>query len=241
MRLPAFRSAVTLSHAVVETLRICAPTVLEATVGRGAPHSVYDARLRSWSARLLAHAGVRVSVEGLEHLGDGREVFLVMSNHQSHYDVPVLFQALPLQLRMIAKQELFRVPIWGEAMRTSGFVAIDRRDRARAIESLALAKRRMVEEGISIWIAPEGTRSRDGRLGPFKSGGFHLALDAGLRVLPVTIVGTFDVLRAGGRALGGRNEVRVVVHAPIDPRDYGHERRNELTDAVRATIASALP
>jgi 1-acyl-sn-glycerol-3-phosphate acyltransferase len=99
----------------------------------------------------------------------------------------------------------------------------------------------MVEEGISVWIAPEGTRSRDGRLGPFKSGGFHLALDAGLRVLPVTIVGTFDVLRAGGRALGGRSEVRVVVHAPIDPRDFGHERRVELTEAVRAAIASALP
>ena len=241
MPLSALRPVATLSHAVVETLRISAPTVLEAALGRGAPHAIYDARLRSWSARLLAHAGVRVSVEGLAHLGDGREVFLVMSNHQSHYDVPVLFQALPLRLRMIAKQELFRVPIWGEAMRVSGFVAIDRRDRDRAIASLALAKRRMVEEGVSIWIAPEGTRSRDGRLGPFKSGGFHLALDAGLRVLPVTLVGTFDVLRSGSTALGVGTPVRVVVHAPIDPRDYGHARRGALSDAVRAAIAGALP
>jgi 1-acyl-sn-glycerol-3-phosphate acyltransferase len=234
-------AAASLAHAVVETLRISVPTVVEAALGRRPGAAVYDARLRSWSARLLDHAGVRVVARGLEHLGDGREVFVVMSNHQSHYDVPVLFRALPIPLRMVAKQELFHVPVWGRAMRDAGFIAIDRRDRRRAIESLAEAERAMREGGVSIWIAPEGTRSRTGALGPFKSGGFHLAIDAGLRILPVTIVGTFDLLRAGTAALRKGAEVRVVVHPPIDPAPYGLARRAELAADVRAAIASALP
>lgn len=230
-----------LAHAVVETLRISAPTVLEATLGRGAPHEVYDARLRSWSKQLLDHAHARVRAEGLEHLGQGGEVFVVMSNHQSVYDIPVIFQALPLRLRMVAKHELFRVPLWGRAMHYAGFVSIDRGDRERAKESLQVAKQKMQNEGTSIWIAPEGTRSRTGELGPFKSGGFHLALDAGLRILPVSIVGTFDILRADTTSVTKGADVRVIVHEPIDPRPYGPERRAELTADVRAAIASSLP
>jgi 1-acyl-sn-glycerol-3-phosphate acyltransferase len=233
------------AHAVVETLRISAPTVLEAVLGRGAPHEVYDERLRSWSKKLIDHAGARVSVSGLENLGDtsdqhGREVFVVMSNHQSVYDIPVLFHALPIQLRMVAKQELFRIPIWGRAMRYSGFVAIDRSNRQRAIASLSLAKQKMRDEGVNIWIAPEGTRSRHGTLGDFKSGGFHLALDTGLRILPVSLVGTFDILRADTSIIRRGADVHVVVHAPIDPNMYGHERRAELIAEVRRVIAGPL-
>ncbi|HEU4408262.1 MAG TPA: lysophospholipid acyltransferase family protein [Polyangiaceae bacterium] len=233
-------AARTLTHAVVETLRISVPTVAEAVLGRSQPASVYDARLRSWSRELLEHARARVRAEGLEKIGDGREVFVVMSNHQSVYDIPVLFQALPMSLRMVAKQELFRVPVWGRAMRYSGFVAIDRSDRRRAIESLAVAKQKMQDEGVSIWIAPEGTRSRTGELGPFKSGGFHLALDAGLRILPVSIAGTFELLQADTANIKKGGDVRVAVHEPVDPRAYGPGRRAELMADVRAAIASEL-
>lgn len=241
MRAAVFRPTRSFAHAVVETLRISAPTVLEAVLGRGAAHEVYDERLRSWSKRIVDHACAHLSVEGLEHLGDGREVFVVMSNHQSVYDIPVLFQALPMQLRMVAKQELFRIPIWGRAMRYSGFVAIDRSNRDRAIASLSLAKKKMQDEGVSIWIAPEGTRSPTGKMGDFKSGGFHLALDTGLRILPVSLIGTFEILRTGTAEVNEGAEVRVVVHPPIDPVAYGPARRAELTVDVRAVIASALP
>lgn len=234
-------AARTLSHAVVETLRISVPTVVEAMLGRNMPADVYDVRLRSWSKELLEHARVRVHAEGLEQLGGGREVFVVMSNHQSVYDIPVLFQTLPMRLRMVAKQELFRVPVWGRAMRYSGFVSIDRGDRQRAIESLALAKKKMQDEGVSIWIAPEGTRSRTGTLGPFKSGGFHLAIDSGLRILPVSLVGTYDLLRADTASLKKGGDVRLVVHEPIDPGPYGAARRAELMADVRSVIASELP
>lgn len=251
MRLPVLPPTRSFAHAVIETLRISAPTVLEAMLGRGAAHEVYDARLRSWAKAIIDQARARVTVEGLSHLSEvaaahagphgRREVFVVMSNHQSVYDIPVLFHALPIQLRMVAKAELFRIPIWGQALHHSGFVAIDRGNRERAIASLALAKQRMQEDGVNIWIAPEGTRSRTGALGPFKSGGFHLALDTGLRILPVSLVGTFDILRADTVAVRRGADVRVVVHAPIDARAYGQERRAELTADVRAAIASALP
>lgn len=236
--LPPTRS---FAHAVVETLRISAPTVLEAMLGRGAPPDVYDERLRSWAKKIIDHARARVTVEGLSNLGDGREIFVVMSNHESVYDIPVLFHALPLHLRMVAKAELFRIPIWGRAMQYSGFVPIDRRNRERAIESLSLAKQKMQREGVNIWIAPEGTRSRNGVLGPFKSGGFHLALDTGLRILPVSLVGTYDILHPDSVAVRRGAEVRVVIHPPVDVRAYGHERRAELTADVRAAIASVLP
>lgn len=229
------------AHAAIETLRISAPTVLEALLGRDQPAEVYDARLRSWAKKILDRARARVTVEGLTNLDDPREVFVVMSNHQSVYDIPAIFHALPLPLRMVAKAELFRIPIWGRAMRYSGFVAIDRRNRERAIRSLALAKRQLQRDHLSIWIAPEGTRSRTGALGPFKSGGFHLALDTDLRILPVSIVGTFEILRPDATDVKLGTDVRVVVHPPVDARSYGRARRAELISDVRATIASALP
>lgn len=227
-----------LAHAAVETLRISAPTVAE-SLRDAVDRDVCDVRLASWSRKLLDRAGIALEVRGREHAATG-EVFLVMSNHQSLYDVPVLFQAFPGTLRMVAKTELFRVPIWGAAMRASGFVEIDRGHRERAKESLRLARERMRREHISIWIAPEGTRSRDGRLGPFKKGPFHLAVDAGLRVLPATIVGTFYVLQKGGESVARGTPVTVTFHPPIDPKAYG-EDRDALAADVRRAIASGLP
>lgn len=132
------------------------------------------------------------------------------------------------------------MPVWSTAMRASGFVEVDRQNRERAIDSLAKAKGSLAE-GTSIWIAPEGTRSRSGRLGPFKKGGFHLALDAGARILPVTIDGTRHVLEAKGWTVHPGRVVHVTVSEPVDPAHYGHERRAELTEAVRARIAAHLP
>jgi 1-acyl-sn-glycerol-3-phosphate acyltransferase len=178
-------------------------------------------------------------VHGLEHVAAG-ESYVVMSNHQSHYDIPVVFCALPmLSIRMVAKASLFRVPIWGRALRVSGFVPVDRSRRERAIASLRAARETM-QSGISVWIAPEGTRSRTGELGELKHGGFHLALDTGVRILPVTIDGTRDVLPANGYAVRRGVRVRVTVHPPIDPREHGPERRAELVDRVRAAIAGSL-
>ena len=196
-----------LVRATFVTLRISVPTILDAVRGKLTPEAC-DARLDWWSKTLLDDAQVALSVSQASQLPDGKEAFVVMSNHQSLYDIPALYQSLPLRLRMVAKAELFRIPIWARAMRAAGFIELDRSARNRAIESLDRAKDALAR-GTSIWIAPEGTRSRDGSLGPFKHGGFHLAVGSGARILPVTVTGTNRILPAkGSRVASGASVTR---------------------------------
>ncbi|MGH7270452.1 MAG: lysophospholipid acyltransferase family protein, partial [Polyangiaceae bacterium] len=194
---------------VYETLSISWPTVLEALRGR-VTKAVCDDRLEGWSAAVVKNAGITLSVRGRERLR-AHETYLVMSNHQSLYDIPVLFHILGPNIRMVAKEELFRVPIFGGALAAAGFVSIDRTDRAHAIRSLDRA-RTMLASGTHVWIAPEGTRSRSGALLPFKKGAFYLALEAGLPILPVTLRGTRDVLGAGGIRSVPLAHVTVTIH-----------------------------
>jgi 1-acyl-sn-glycerol-3-phosphate acyltransferase len=227
-----------LSRAIFETARISVPTVLDAVFGR-VTHEICDRRLDAWSGRLLAQAQITIETRGREH-APRDETFVIMSNHQSLYDIPVIYRSLERRVRMVAKTELFRTPIWGRAMRASGFVEVDRQNRDRAVESLSRA-RRALADGIDIWIAPEGTRSDSGRLLPFKKGGFHLALDTGARILPIAIDGTRDALLARGWTVTNGKTVRVTVCQPIDPAEYGALGRAELVLAVRGAIAQHLP
>jgi 1-acyl-sn-glycerol-3-phosphate acyltransferase len=162
-----------------------------------------------------------------------------MSNHQSLYDIPVLFQALrPRRLRMVAKSELFKVPIWAGAMRAAGFVEVNRENRIAAMRSLDRA-REAIKNGTSIWIAPEGTRSSSGELGSFKKGGFHLAAGAGARILPVSVIGTEAVLPAKGSRVEDGHSVKVVVLPPVDPSAYD-KKMNHLMAEVRSRLMSGL-
>lgn len=202
-----------LAHATYHTLRICIPTVIQSALGTLTTPTC-DARLDSWSRAIVRFAKISIDVNGLE-LAPLEESFVVMSNHQSHYDIPVLFQALrPRRLRMVAKSELFRLPIWTGAMRAAGFVEVNRKNRVSAMKSLDRA-REAIRAGTSIWIAPEGTRSPDGEIGPFKKGGFHMAAGAGARILPVSIDGTRRILPAKGTRVHDGEHVRVVVHEPV--------------------------
>lgn len=222
-----------------DTARISFPTVADSLRGP-VPAEVAERRLAWWSAKLLRDAEVDLDVRGREHAGDGREAMIVMSNHQSLYDIPVLFQSLPGSLRMVAKAELFRIPVWGRAMIAAGFIRIDRRDREQAVETLRGAGGALLAAGTRVWIAPEGTRSKTGALGPFKSGGFRMALDFGVRILPVCIEGTRDVLPSTRWTVERGKRVRVTVLPPIDPRAYGINRRKELMAEVRRAIAGGL-
>jgi 1-acyl-sn-glycerol-3-phosphate acyltransferase len=234
----------TLAHlatAVYETARISAPTLVQGLLGTLTPEDC-DRRLDTWSKRLLELAQIDLRVEGLEHAAanGNPEAFVVMSNHQSLYDIPVMFQALRKRVRMVAKHELFKIPGWGPAMRLAGFVEVDRGDRAQAIRSLDGAKAALAK-GTHIWIAPEGTRGPGGvELLPFKKGGFHLATAAGARILPVSIAGTERVLSARGTRVQTGVTVHVRVHRPIATQDYPPEARERLMNDVRATIVSGL-
>jgi 1-acyl-sn-glycerol-3-phosphate acyltransferase len=225
---------------IYETIAISWPTVVDALRGR-VTKRICDERLAQWAERLVTNARIEVAVRGRERL-DGR-TFLIMSNHQSLYDVPVLFHVIGPNLRMVAKKELFGVPIFGPAMREGGFISIDRENRASAIASLQEAKR-LFDSGTHVWISPEGTRSRTGQLLTFKKGGFVLAMESGTSILPVSLRGTRDVLAAKGmRSIAGAH-VDVTLHAPIDPRAYGsaddRQAREQLMSDVRAAIESAI-
>jgi 1-acyl-sn-glycerol-3-phosphate acyltransferase len=168
------------------------------------------------------------------------ESYVVMSNHQSHFDIPVVFQALGIPVRMVAKRELFGIPVMGAAMRYSGFVEIDRSRHAKAVRSLDAARERMARDRTSVWIAPEGTRSADGSIGKFKRGGFHLAIDARLRILPVAIDGSLKVHRSGDVTVHKGQVVRVAIGAPVDAPQLGKPRTDELMQIVRSSIEAGL-
>ena len=225
---------------IFETLAISWPTVVEATQGRVTKETC-DARLEHWSAEIVKNARMDLHVHGRERMKPGT-VYLVMSNHQSLYDIPVLFHVIGPNLRMITKVELFKVPVFGGALSAAGFIAIDRSNRQRAIESLAVARQKLAQ-GIHVWIAPEGTRSKTGKLLPFKKGGFALARETGLPILPVTLNGTRDVLRAKGvRSIHGAR-VEVTIHEPLQPSNYeklGKEGREKMMADVRRALESAL-
>jgi 1-acyl-sn-glycerol-3-phosphate acyltransferase len=227
-------------HNVYETLAISFPTVLEALGGR-VTKEVCDDRLESWARLVVEHAAIDLDVSGGERRKPG-ETYLVMSNHQSLYDIPVLFHVIGSNLRMVAKKELFGLPVFGGALAAAGFIRIDRRDRSSAFESLRHGHA-LLTKGTHVWIAPEGTRSHTGKLLPFKKGAFYLAFDAGMPILPVTLSGTQDVLPAHGLRSRTGAKVRVTIHDPIDPRPFssrGKEGRQELMDRVRREIESAL-
>jgi len=227
-----------LARAALETLRISVPTIVQAAAGT-LTTEICDRRLDEWSATLVRQAGISIDVHGRERLVPG-EAFVVMSNHQSHYDIPVLYQALRIPLRMVAKKEIFRIPFMAGAMRAAGFVEVDRSNRHSATRALEAA-RDGLHEAVSIWIAPEGTRSKTGRLGSFKKGGFHLALRGGMRILPVSIDGTRLALPSGGLTVKRGATAHVTVGTPIDAAVYGTARMGELVQAVRAAILSPLP
>ena len=209
--------------------RISALTLVDAVRGR-VTMQVCNERLTWWGTESIRRSGIQLRVVGREHLDGGP--FLVMSNHLSHFDVPMLFAGVGGNLRMVTKTELFRIPGWGRAMRQAGFIEIDRKNRARAIASLERAKYTL-KSGINVWIAPEGTRSRDGELQAFKKGGFVLAGEMGIPILPVAIHGTHEILPPSTlRALPG-GSVGIVIGEPIET--VGRERE-ALMEETRAAI-----
>lgn len=232
------QALIILLRSVVATLRITIPTVLD--VYRGTyRREVGDRRLRWWSSRLLDLVQARCVVVGDPSvaLPRGRPL-IVMSNHSSLYDIPLLFVALPGSMRMLTKKELFRVPIWGRGLAAGEFVSIDRHDHAQALRDLDAARAKMAS-GISLWLAPEGTRSRDGKLGEFKKGGVMLAIETGATIVPVGIRGAREILPPKtffNVRLGCAPEVHV--GEPIEAGDYTVERRDELLAVLRERISA---
>ncbi len=185
----------------------------------------------------LRAAGVRVVVEGLARVPKGAAC-LYMANHQSNLDPPLLAGVQPANAAMMVKASLMRIPIFGLAMRLGRCVPVERSGRLESAKQSLRAASEVLRSGLSITIFPEGTRSENAQLLPFKKGPFFLAMQTGVPVVPVTISGTGAMLGKGSQRLRP-GTARVFFHAPLDPRNFGS--REELLEAVRAAIASALP
>jgi 1-acyl-sn-glycerol-3-phosphate acyltransferase len=167
---------------------------------------------RTWSRLILSTTGVQVDVRGLERLVPGR-TYVFVSNHQSIYDIPILFWSLPYQLRIIAKKSLGRFPFLGWHLRRTGHMLVDRRRPDR--DAIFGWASRLTSQGLSLIVFPEGTRSSYGRVGRFKRGSFYLALEGGLPVVPISVIGSRHVMLKG-RLATYPGRVQLVVHDPID-------------------------
>jgi 1-acyl-sn-glycerol-3-phosphate acyltransferase len=180
---------------------------------------------------------VRVRVRGRENIRKGQS-YVVMANHQSHFDIFTIYGYLGIPFRWVIKEELKKTPFVGGYTRRAGHIFVDRRNRERAIASLQEARSRLTD-GVSVFFFPEGTRSRDGRLMPFKKGGFRTALDLGLPILPVSISGACHILPGKSfKLLPGT--ANITIHPPIDTSRYTVETQDELMAETRKVIRAAL-
>jgi 1-acyl-sn-glycerol-3-phosphate acyltransferase len=197
-----------------------------------------DKHFQRWARKVLGFVRARYRVvNDADFQFESDKPYIIMSNHASHYDIPLIVTSFTgRSVRMMTKKELMRVPIWGKAMQLSEFVSIDREDRHQAMKDLkdALAK---MHSGIVLWVAPEGTRSKTGKIQPFKKGGFRLALDMGAVIIPVGIRGSQNILPP--KTLSNfslHQEAEVHIGPPIDSTKYGKSSSKALMKDVEERI-----
>jgi 1-acyl-sn-glycerol-3-phosphate acyltransferase len=190
-----------------------------------------------WAMRVSRRIlGVKVEASGVERI-EPRTSYVFMPNHASFLDGPLVMVLIPGVARAILKKSVLRVPIVGTAMRFVGFVPVDRKGAEGGKKSIARAVSLMREKGYSFLIFPEGTRTLDGRLGPFRRGGFFLALESGAPIVPVTIIGT-RALMPKGQWFARRGTIKVVFHEPVHMAGHSPETMGGLMEEVRAAILS---
>jgi 1-acyl-sn-glycerol-3-phosphate acyltransferase len=200
-----------------------------------------DARFLYWVGMRITRGarrltGTRIKVIGLDKI-DPAGTYIFMSNHVSNLDPAILIPLIPRRSSVLVKKELWRVPILAKALDLASLVPVDRSNREAAIQSVRRASE-VMRKGINMIVYPEGTRSLDGRLLPFKKGPFHLAAETGFPIVPITMLDTLEMMPKGKFAAKG-GTARIIFHPPIDPKNFSS--REELMDAVKNTIKNALP
>lgn len=188
---------------------------------------------RAWAWLIIKSSGVRVALSGRDHIEEGKP-HVLMANHQGAFDIFALLAYLPVNFKWVAREEIFRIPILGWAMAAAGYISIDRKGKKKAMESVerAVAK---IRDGASVLVFPEGTRSPDGEIHPFKRGGFTLAVKAGVPIIPISIRGSRNVLpRSSLRLRPGRIEIIVGKRVRTDDRSLAD--RGSLMEEVKRAI-----
>jgi len=209
--------------------------LLSLTIDRGKGRA-FHAVSRAWGRAVLFICGVRVQVHGLDHLALSQH-YVFVSNHASLFDIPCILVGVPWQIRIVYKKELEKLPVFGWGLKAGPYIAIHRGHSASAARSLEVAAER-IRRGSSVLLYAEGTRTRDGKLQPFKRGAFNLAVTAGIPVVPLTVNGSFGIMRKGSLVVHP-GTVRLEIAPPI-PVEQGQGKAAELRlmEQVHATISA---
>lgn len=196
-----------------------------------------DKNIHHWVDQLLNKVQVKYKVVNPYNIQpEPGKLTILMCNHSSAYDIPLSFKAFPhCSIRMLAKKELSKIPVLGKAMAAAEFPFIDRKSRYQAIKDLAYAKE-LMESGIVIWVAPEGTRSKDGTLGPFKKGSFVTAIEAKATIIPIGIRGANNILPARTFNIHLNQKAEIHVGKPIDASKFTIANKGELLAQTREAI-----
>jgi 1-acyl-sn-glycerol-3-phosphate acyltransferase len=193
---------------------------------------------RAWARSLLLVSGVRVMVEGLGHIAPNGS-YVIVSNHLSYMDTPVVLANIPVQFRFLAKRGLFQIPFLGTHLGQAGHVPVPREDPRASVKTMQTAAEIIRKRGTSMLVFPEGGRSRNGNLGSFKDGAAYIAIRAGVPVVPVAIIGTQKVLPFGsGTPKPGAVKLEIIKPIATDGRSL--KDRRQLTEEVRCLIAEAI-
>ncbi|MCH7496296.1 MAG: 1-acyl-sn-glycerol-3-phosphate acyltransferase [Candidatus Marinimicrobia bacterium] len=226
------RTAWVLVHLVVATLIFAILILLTAPLDRSKRFIGWWPRL--WSRWILWSTGLEITYRGVEQLQSGQK-YIYMSNHTSALDIALAFSVLPGTVVFLAKKELFRIVFFGWAMWALGCIPVDRLNRAGARQAVDRALRDLETKRLSLLIFPEGTRTRDGRLLPFKKGGFLLALRSGLPVVPMAIQGALEAVPPGAMSLT-HTPVRLTIGAPIATDSLTDDDRDDLLQRTYHSI-----
>jgi 1-acyl-sn-glycerol-3-phosphate acyltransferase len=230
------RALLTIIIAVPLTFSVSVLTLLDILFIRKSPAKAHIYP-RTWGRVICWMANVRVRIEGLERLAD-EQTYVFVANHVSQFDIFSFQGYFPRNFNWIAKRELFRIPFFGQAMQRIGFISIDRSQGRKAIKSLDEAAEK-IAAGKSVLIFPEGTRSPDGRLHPFKTGAILLAIKAGVPVVPIGFNGTYSILPKG-KLLARSGEIVIRIGDPIPTSGYKPKDKQDLAELFHDRVANLL-
>lgn len=232
-----FRTAVFAIIVIIDTIIASSLAILISIFNRYSPLT-YQYVIHWWSKIIIFSANIKVEITGKENIRPNTP-YVVICNHQSHLDIPVLVYHLPLRLTFLAKKELFKIPFFGWGMEAAGVLKIDRSNQQKAIQTLKNAEKIILEKNFSVIAFPEGTRSTDGKIHAFKKGSFVLAMNTGLQVLPVSIRGTYDILPKKKLTIKP-GKVRLKIYPPVESKDYNFDTRNMLVEKVHQIIVKGF-
>ena len=221
---------------ILTTIICCGIVVIQLLIAGNAKWGNYPAK--AWARILTILSLVRVKVRGTQNI-DPNGSYIFVANHQSIYDIPLVYGWLDNNFKWIMKKELRRLPLIGKTCALMGHIFIDRSNPMRAKQSLEIAKQNLKQGNLSIFLFPEGTRTRDGQLLHFKRGAFTIARDIHLPIVPITINGAYDALPKGLHYITP-GTIEMIIHQPIDTTQLSYENLNDLIKQVKTTIQTTL-